>query len=52
MCFLAQGYGAYLTLMMLRSTDSLFKCACAMTPVTDWKLYGEYKIPFKCHAPE
>uniref|UniRef100_A0A671WDW6 Dipeptidyl peptidase like 10 n=1 Tax=Sparus aurata TaxID=8175 RepID=A0A671WDW6_SPAAU len=38
-----KGYGAYLTLMMLKSTDSLFKCACAMSPVTDWKLYGEYK---------
>lgn len=36
-----QGYGAYLMLMMLKSTDSIFKCACAMSPVTDWKLYGE-----------
>lgn len=36
-----QGYGAYLMLMMLKSTDSMFKCACAMSPVTDWKLYGE-----------
>uniref|UniRef100_A0A8C8E1Y6 Dipeptidyl peptidase like 10 n=1 Tax=Oryzias sinensis TaxID=183150 RepID=A0A8C8E1Y6_9TELE len=35
-----QGYGAYLTLMMLKSTDSLFKCACAMSPVTDWRLYA------------
>uniref|UniRef100_A0A667ZX50 Dipeptidyl peptidase like 10 n=1 Tax=Myripristis murdjan TaxID=586833 RepID=A0A667ZX50_9TELE len=34
------GYGAYVTLMMLKSTDSLFKCACAMSPVTDWKLYA------------
>uniref|UniRef100_H2SS46 Dipeptidyl peptidase like 10 n=1 Tax=Takifugu rubripes TaxID=31033 RepID=H2SS46_TAKRU len=36
-----KGYGAYLMLMMLKSTDSIFKCACAMSPVTDWKLYGE-----------
>lgn len=36
-----QGYGAYLTLMMLKSTDSIFRCACAVSPVTDWKLYGE-----------
>ncbi|XP_054871268.1 inactive dipeptidyl peptidase 10 isoform X1 [Amphiprion ocellaris] len=35
-----KGYGAYITLMMLKSTDSLFKCASAMSPVTDWKLYA------------
>uniref|UniRef100_A0A3Q2UP34 Dipeptidyl peptidase like 10 n=1 Tax=Fundulus heteroclitus TaxID=8078 RepID=A0A3Q2UP34_FUNHE len=35
-----KGYGAYLTLMMLRSTDGLFKCAGAVSPVTDWKLYA------------
>lgn len=43
-----QGYGAYITLMMLKSTDSIFKCACAMSPVTDWKLYGEYINPASC----
>uniref|UniRef100_A0A673Z789 Dipeptidyl peptidase like 10 n=1 Tax=Salmo trutta TaxID=8032 RepID=A0A673Z789_SALTR len=36
-----RGYGAYITLMMLKSTDSLLKCSVAMSPVTDWKLYGE-----------
>ncbi|KAK7939024.1 hypothetical protein WMY93_002350 [Mugilogobius chulae] len=35
-----KGYGAYLALMLLKSTDSLFKCASAMSPVTDWKLYA------------
>ncbi|XP_053733147.1 inactive dipeptidyl peptidase 10-like isoform X1 [Synchiropus splendidus] len=35
-----KGYGAYLALMMLKSTDNIFKCACAMSPVTDWKLYA------------
>uniref|UniRef100_A0A8C5CDK6 Dipeptidyl peptidase like 10 n=1 Tax=Gadus morhua TaxID=8049 RepID=A0A8C5CDK6_GADMO len=35
-----RGYGAYLALMMLKSTDGLFKCACAISPVTDWTLYG------------
>ncbi|KAG7272984.1 hypothetical protein CRUP_010168 [Coryphaenoides rupestris] len=35
-----RGYGAYLTLMMLKSSDGLFKCACAVSPVTDWKLYA------------
>ncbi|XP_036397335.1 inactive dipeptidyl peptidase 10-like isoform X1 [Megalops cyprinoides] len=32
-------YGGYITLMMLKSTESLFKCAVAMSPITDWKLY-------------
>uniref|UniRef100_A0A8C7RTQ5 Dipeptidyl-peptidase 10 (Non-functional) n=1 Tax=Oncorhynchus mykiss TaxID=8022 RepID=A0A8C7RTQ5_ONCMY len=40
-CFFSfQGYGAYLTLMLLRST-ALIKCAAANSPVVDWKLYGE-----------
>lgn len=43
-----QGYGAYLTLMMLKSTDNIFKCACVMSPVTDWKLYGEYTDSAAC----
>lgn len=38
--FSFQGYGAYLTLMLLRST-ALIKCAAANSPVIDWKLYGE-----------
>ncbi|RXM33990.1 Inactive dipeptidyl peptidase 10 [Acipenser ruthenus] len=33
-----KGYGGYITLMMLKSTDEL-KCAVAMAPVTEWKLY-------------
>uniref|UniRef100_A0A8C7IIL8 Inactive dipeptidyl peptidase 10-like n=1 Tax=Oncorhynchus kisutch TaxID=8019 RepID=A0A8C7IIL8_ONCKI len=33
-----KGYGAYLTLMLLRST-ALIKCAAANSPVVDWKLY-------------
>uniref|UniRef100_A0A674P3X8 Dipeptidyl peptidase like 10 n=1 Tax=Takifugu rubripes TaxID=31033 RepID=A0A674P3X8_TAKRU len=43
-----KGYGAYLMLMMLKSTDSIFKCACAMSPVTDWKLYGESCLLLLC----
>uniref|UniRef100_A0A4W5KBC1 Dipeptidyl peptidase like 10 n=1 Tax=Hucho hucho TaxID=62062 RepID=A0A4W5KBC1_9TELE len=39
--FSFQGYGAYLTLMLLRST-ALIKCAAANSPVIDWKLYGEF----------
>ncbi|MGH0150475.1 UNVERIFIED_CONTAM: hypothetical protein FKN15_017703 [Acipenser sinensis] len=34
-----KGYGGYITLMMLKSTDEL-KCAVAMSPVTEWKLYA------------
>ncbi|KAL1021891.1 hypothetical protein UPYG_G00019380 [Umbra pygmaea] len=34
-----KGYGAYLTLMLLRSTP-LIKCAAANSPVIDWKLYA------------
>ncbi|KAK6482992.1 inactive dipeptidyl peptidase 10-like isoform X1 [Huso huso] len=34
-----KGYGGYITLMMLKSTDEL-KCAVAMAPVTEWKLYA------------
>ncbi|XP_035250641.1 inactive dipeptidyl peptidase 10-like isoform X1 [Anguilla anguilla] len=33
-------YGGYVTLMMLKSTENLFKCAVAMSPITDWKLYA------------
>ncbi|KAJ8252775.1 hypothetical protein GJAV_G00205420 [Gymnothorax javanicus] len=33
-------YGGYVTLMMLKSAENLFKCAVAMSPVTDWKLYA------------
>ena len=40
----SQGYGGYITLMMLKATDKLFKCAVAMSPVTDWKLYGEFHL--------
>ncbi|XP_067108979.1 inactive dipeptidyl peptidase 10-like isoform X3 [Osmerus mordax] len=35
-----RGYGGYITLMMLKATDKLFKCAVAVSPVTDWKLYA------------
>uniref|UniRef100_A0A674N505 Dipeptidyl peptidase like 10 n=1 Tax=Takifugu rubripes TaxID=31033 RepID=A0A674N505_TAKRU len=47
-----KGYGAYLMLMMLKSTDSIFKCACAMSPVTDWKLYGESCVPLPLQFPQ
>ncbi|XP_039611334.1 inactive dipeptidyl peptidase 10-like isoform X1 [Polypterus senegalus] len=35
-----RGYGGYIALMMLKSTERLFKCTVAMSPITDWKLYA------------
>ncbi len=28
-------------LMLIKSTENLFKCTAAMSPVTDWSLYGK-----------
>ncbi|XP_067300735.1 inactive dipeptidyl peptidase 10-like isoform X1 [Pseudorasbora parva] len=33
-------YGGYVTLLLIKSTENLFKCAAAMSPVTDWSLYA------------
>uniref|UniRef100_A0A665TVY2 Dipeptidylpeptidase IV N-terminal domain-containing protein n=1 Tax=Echeneis naucrates TaxID=173247 RepID=A0A665TVY2_ECHNA len=35
-----QDYGGFLTLMMLKSTEGLIRCAAAKAPVIDWSLYG------------
>ncbi|KTG05379.1 hypothetical protein cypCar_00036342 [Cyprinus carpio] len=35
-----RGYGGYIALLLIKSTESLFKCAAAMSPVTDWNLYA------------
>ncbi|XP_062862751.1 inactive dipeptidyl peptidase 10-like [Trichomycterus rosablanca] len=35
-----KGYGGYVTLQLLKSTESLLKCAVAMSPVTDWALHA------------
>ncbi|CAN9498251.1 unnamed protein product [Ophioblennius macclurei] len=35
-----EGYGGYLVLMMLKSTETLIRCAAARAPVTDWSLYA------------
>uniref|UniRef100_A0A8C1W660 Uncharacterized protein n=1 Tax=Cyprinus carpio TaxID=7962 RepID=A0A8C1W660_CYPCA len=34
-----RGYGGYVALLMIKSTENLFKCAAAMSPVADWSLY-------------
>ncbi|KAG7463965.1 hypothetical protein MATL_G00182200 [Megalops atlanticus] len=35
-----RGYGGYVTLRILNSVESLVKCAVAVSPVTDWRLYA------------
>ncbi|XP_030604542.1 inactive dipeptidyl peptidase 10-like isoform X3 [Archocentrus centrarchus] len=35
-----QGYGGYITLMMLKSTEKLISCAAAQAPITDWTMYA------------
>lgn len=39
-----QDYGGFLTLMMLKSTERLIRCAAAQTPIVDWSMYGKFKI--------
>ncbi|KAG7236160.1 hypothetical protein INR49_001270 [Caranx melampygus] len=35
-----EDYGGFLTLMMLKSTDKLIRCAAAQAPIIDWSLYA------------
>ncbi|XP_051516559.1 inactive dipeptidyl peptidase 10-like isoform X3 [Myxocyprinus asiaticus] len=35
-----KGFGGYLSLKMLTTTDQMFKCAAIMAPITDFKLYS------------
>uniref|UniRef100_A0A8C5DGS0 Inactive dipeptidyl peptidase 10-like n=1 Tax=Gouania willdenowi TaxID=441366 RepID=A0A8C5DGS0_GOUWI len=35
------GYGGFLSLMMLKSTDRLIRCAAVQAPIIDWTLYGK-----------
>uniref|UniRef100_A0A671NZL5 Inactive dipeptidyl peptidase 10-like n=1 Tax=Sinocyclocheilus anshuiensis TaxID=1608454 RepID=A0A671NZL5_9TELE len=35
-----RGYGGYVALLLIKSTENVFKCAAAMSPVTDWSLYA------------
>lgn len=37
--FPLQGYGGYITLMMLES-ERLIRCAAAQAPIIDWTMYG------------
>lgn len=42
--FLPQDYGGFVTLMMLKSTEKLIRCAAAQAPVIDWSMYGEQTV--------
>ncbi|KAM7375451.1 hypothetical protein PAMA_014519 [Pampus argenteus] len=35
-----EDYGSYITLMMLKSTDKLIRCAAVQAPVIDWTMYA------------
>uniref|UniRef100_A0A3B3DW21 Dipeptidyl peptidase like 10 n=1 Tax=Oryzias melastigma TaxID=30732 RepID=A0A3B3DW21_ORYME len=35
-----QGYGGFLTLMMLKSTERMITCAAVQAPIIDWSLYA------------
>ncbi|XP_041822011.1 inactive dipeptidyl peptidase 10-like [Chelmon rostratus] len=35
-----EDYGGFLTLMMLKSTEKLIRCAAAQAPVIDWSMYA------------
>ncbi|KAG7246264.1 hypothetical protein CRUP_008176, partial [Coryphaenoides rupestris] len=36
-----KGYGGFLSTALLLGSDSPLRCAAAVSPVTDWRLYGE-----------
>eukprot|EP00075_Anas_platyrhynchos_P028218 XP_027317471.1 inactive dipeptidyl peptidase 10 [Anas platyrhynchos] len=38
--FLTKGYGGYITSMILKSSERLFKCGAVVAPITDMKLYA------------
>nr|XP_061802533.1 inactive dipeptidyl peptidase 10-like [Nerophis lumbriciformis] len=35
-----EDYGGYLTLMLLKSTEGMIRCAAAQSPVVDWTMYA------------
>uniref|UniRef100_A0A671YEJ8 Inactive dipeptidyl peptidase 10-like n=1 Tax=Sparus aurata TaxID=8175 RepID=A0A671YEJ8_SPAAU len=45
-----EDYGGFLTLMMLKSTEKLIRCAAAQAPVIDWTMYGEIFLSFCLQA--
>uniref|UniRef100_A0A8C1W4F4 Dipeptidyl peptidase like 10 n=1 Tax=Cyprinus carpio TaxID=7962 RepID=A0A8C1W4F4_CYPCA len=49
-CVVLQGYGGYVALLMIKSTENLFKCAAAMSPVADWSLYVRMCVCLACFS--
>lgn len=39
-------YGGFVAALALASPKSVFRCAIAVAPVTNWKLYGEMLAKF------
>ncbi|XP_051564354.1 inactive dipeptidyl peptidase 10-like isoform X1 [Myxocyprinus asiaticus] len=35
-----QAYGGYVALQLIKSSENVFNCAAALSPVTDWSLYA------------
>ncbi|XP_052004446.1 inactive dipeptidyl peptidase 10-like [Xyrauchen texanus] len=35
-----QAYGGYVALQLMKSSENVFNCAAALSPVTDWSLYA------------
>lgn len=46
-CF-SQDYGGFVTLVMLKSTERLIRCAATRAPVIDWSMYGEQSSAACC----
>lgn len=49
---LPQDYGGFVTLMMLKSTERLIRCAATLAPIIDWSMYGEHPCVAKLTDPE
>ena len=53
LCFylpVCQVYGGYVTSLLLSAEDSLVKCGAALSPITDFDLYGKICVPLWCQT--
>lgn len=44
--FVQQGYGGYVTAMVLGAQQQVYKCGVAVSPITDWLFYSKYIFIF------